>query len=305
MDEVLVSTVTLHLGRLQFAQLSGGGKNDSGSQGEESSVLLTIGSIGIDQTAAQSWQQFQHRFVTSSKCWSDTTLCGAESWAVRLRLDSRPPARPHLALAHLPEDLLTLSLAQRISRATEAQLEVYAKDLVLSFLSSTLLRLGEWGQDEVAADPLPLRLLLENITLHIEDDRPPSAPGLPPAPPLDISVPARLRVSRDRLGMLNISGEEAATPGAPTRTDLRPSEERELKELRHQLEAARTEVRLLRGRLAAKEEEAATREHEVKAEKVRLRDTRQEMEKLVLERNSLLDTLNYLQEELFKSGKKT
>jgi hypothetical protein len=28
------------------------------------------------------------------------------------------------------------------------------------------------------------------------------------------------------------------------------------------------------------------------------------MEKLVLERNSLLDTLNYLQEELFKSGKK-
>jgi hypothetical protein len=28
------------------------------------------------------------------------------------------------------------------------------------------------------------------------------------------------------------------------------------------------------------------------------------MEKLALERNSLLDTLNYLQEELFKSGKK-
>jgi hypothetical protein len=37
---------------------------------------------------------------------------------------------------------------------------------------------------------------------------------------------------------------------------------------------------------------------------VKLRETNQEMEKLVLERNSLLDTLNYLQEELFKSGKK-
>ena len=35
-----------------------------------------------------------------------------------------------------------------------------------------------------------------------------------------------------------------------------------------------------------------------------MRDTHKEMEKLVLERNSLLDTLNYLQEELFKSGKK-
>jgi hypothetical protein len=35
-----------------------------------------------------------------------------------------------------------------------------------------------------------------------------------------------------------------------------------------------------------------------------VRDTNKELEKLVLERNSLLDTLNYLQEELFKSGKK-
>ncbi len=60
------------------------------------------------------------RFVASSKCWSDSTLCGAESWAVRLRLDSRPPAQPHLALAHLPEEL-TVSLAERISRATGKQ----------------------------------------------------------------------------------------------------------------------------------------------------------------------------------------
>jgi hypothetical protein len=67
---VLVSTVTLHLGRLQFAQLSGSSShscrsssNSSNSQGEESSVLLTLGSIGIDQRAAQSWQQFQNRSV--------------------------------------------------------------------------------------------------------------------------------------------------------------------------------------------------------------------------------------------------
>jgi hypothetical protein len=63
---VLVSTVTLHLGRLQFAQLSGSSnscRSSSSSQGEESSVLLTLGSIGIDQRAAQSWQQFQNRSV--------------------------------------------------------------------------------------------------------------------------------------------------------------------------------------------------------------------------------------------------
>jgi hypothetical protein len=74
LEEVLVSTVTLHLGRLQFAQLSGSSSNScrgsssnscrSSSQGEESSVLLTLGSIGIDQRAAQSWQQFQNRSVS-------------------------------------------------------------------------------------------------------------------------------------------------------------------------------------------------------------------------------------------------
>jgi hypothetical protein len=57
--------VTLHLGRLQFAQLSGSYNTSSWQQqqeAEESSVLLTIGSIGIDQTAAQPWQQFQQRY---------------------------------------------------------------------------------------------------------------------------------------------------------------------------------------------------------------------------------------------------
>jgi hypothetical protein len=41
-----------------------------------------------------------------------------------------------------------------------------------------------------------------------------------------------------------------------------------LRELRQQLEAAQTEARLLRGRLAAKEEEVARRDQEAKLEKV-------------------------------------
>jgi hypothetical protein len=84
-------------------------------------------------------------------------------------------------------------------------------------------RLAEWGQDEVVADPLPLSLTLENITLHIEDDRPPAAPGLPSAPPLDLSVPARLRVARDRFGVVNICGAEMTEGAVAERTELCPS----------------------------------------------------------------------------------
>jgi hypothetical protein len=85
-------------------------------------------------------------------------------------------------------------------------------------------RLAEWGQDEVVADPLPLSLTLENITLHIEDDRPPAAPGLPSAPPLDLSVPARLRVARDRFGVVNICGAEMTEKRTVTeRAELSPS----------------------------------------------------------------------------------
>ena len=66
-----------------------------------------------------------------------------------------------------------------------------------------LFRLAEWGQDDgVAPNPLPLRLLVENITLHLEDDSSsPSAKN----PPLDVSMPGRIRVSRDRLGMVVVS----------------------------------------------------------------------------------------------------
>jgi hypothetical protein len=84
-------------------------------------------------------------------------------------------------------------------------------------------RLAEWGQDEVVADPLPLSLTLENITLHIEDDRPPAAPGLPSAPPLDLSVPARLRVARDRFGVVNICGAEMTEGVVAERAELCPS----------------------------------------------------------------------------------
>ncbi len=41
-----------------------------------------------------------------------------------------------------------------------------------------------------------------------------------------------------------------------------------MRELRQQLEAAQTEARLLRGRLAAKEEEVARRDQEARLEKV-------------------------------------
>jgi hypothetical protein len=87
-------------------------------------------------------------------------------------------------------------------------------------------RLAEWGQDEVVADPLPLSLTLENITLHIEDDRPPAAPGLPSAPPVDISVPARLRVARDRFGVVTICGAEMTAGAVTERAELCPSKVR-------------------------------------------------------------------------------
>jgi hypothetical protein len=58
----------------------------------------------------------------------------------------------------------------------------------------------------------------------------------------------------------------------PALTMFYSLKERELKELRQQLEAAQLEARLLRGRLAAKEEEMLKKDQEVKAEKVPYRN---------------------------------
>ena len=218
--------------------------------------------------------------------------------AIALRLDSHPPAHPAKALADLPEDL-KLSWGERVARATEGALEAEVSHLSLSANASILTKLGDWVQDEVVPAPLPTTLTIDHLTLKVNDDKLPP-PGYPAPPPLDVAV-VSLRVTRDKEGVVRV---EQGNKDSKEHSPPVPASSQSEAELRAALEAAREEVRVLRGKLA--KEEMRAKEEEEKAKMAGLEKVQAEgrVDGLVKEKRSLLDTLKYLQEELLKSGKK-
>jgi len=286
----LVTVMTLHLGRLAIAQMSGQ---------KGSSILLDATSLATSIDGNQDYQQFQFRFGQSGKAWSESTLSPPGSSAVKLRLDSVPPSNPAQALAALPADL-DIPLGEKIARVTSGLVEIEVTSLVLSYTTSILSRLGEWAQDEIIATPLPMAIKLSDLALHLIDDAPPP-PGCPPPPPIDLLVP-HLIITRDKLGMFSVSSTTTTTSEAPPQTSSTQSK-LEL-ELRNQLDTALAEVRVLRARLGEGETKVHDGEVKNKELSTKLDQVKKQMDGLVEEKKSLLDTLRYLQEELLKSGKK-
>ena len=192
---------------------------------------------------------------------------------------------------------LEVSLAEKISRISSGSLEMEVNGAKLQFLSSTLTKLSEWAQDEIIPTPLPMTIRLRNLTFKLTDDNPP-VPGCPQAPPVEFNIPGAT-LFRDEEGIFNLMSENDSEDNIekqqPSQTD---------EKLRHQLELARAEVRILRARLAEKDVKIGELECQ-KRELVQSNNhTQHRMEAIVGEKKSLLDTLKYLQEELVKSGKK-
>jgi hypothetical protein len=239
------------------------------------------------------------RFGQSGKAWSESTLSPPGSSAVKLRLDSVPPPHPAQALEALPADL-KIPLGEKIARVTSGLVEIEVTSLVLSYTTSILTRLGEWAQDEIIATPLPMAIALSELTLHLTDDAPPPL-GCPPPPPIDLLIP-HLTITRDKLGMFSVSSGSSPSSAITPQPTSTPSQVE--MELRNQLDTALAEVRVLRARLGEGETKVHDGEARNKELSTKLEQVRRQMEGLVEEKKSLLDTLRYLQEELLKSGKK-
>ena len=176
-------------------------------------------------------------------------------------------------------------------------------DLPVQLASSTLVSLQDWAQDELTPSPIPLHIYLQNITLRLEEDRPPLS-GCPAPPPLEMVVPS-LIVTRDKYGLFAVeNGPPSAAGGVPAADRKGGEDDDRFSELEGKLAAALTEVRVLRAKLAKQEEASAFKAAEVGERDKKLEAANLQVANLVEEKKSLMDTIKYLQEELLKSGKK-
>jgi len=286
--EKIVTTLTIHLGRLEAIQ-------QSRATGP-SSVLLTVGSLGLSEVPAQSWKHFQHKFSQSGKCWSESTLEPSHQ-AIRLRMNSTPPCNPASALANLPADL-DISMGEKIARVTQADLAVIVQDLPFKLCGSTTAKLGDFLQDEIIPTPLPMKVKLKNVAVNLVEDRPPKE-GSIPVPDLDLVV-KDLTLTRNIQGVFSVEsgGEEFGV--VESGGDALAEES----DVQKQLDDAMSEVRILRAKLATAEGVARSRMVEQGVKVKQLEQASSQIDALVAEKTSLMDTLKYLQMELVKSGKK-
>ena len=168
-------------------------------------------------------------------------------------------------------------------------------------MSSTLTKLSEWAMDEIIPSPLPMTININNVSLNITDDNPP-VPGCPQPPPVDFKVP-KLSLTRDKTGVFSVSSLVTSSEESST-TNKTENNSDGTSSLRSELELAQTEVRILRAKLAEKENRIVELEKRSKEmSKVSDRSSLT-INSLVEEKKSLMETLKYLQEELIKSGKK-
>ena len=63
--------------------------------------------------------------------------------------------------------MATMSLREKISRAAEAFIDIKVQNLPLQFYLSTLDGLADLFEDEIIPTPIPLKIQLENLALHL------------------------------------------------------------------------------------------------------------------------------------------
>ena len=97
----------------------------------------------------------------------------------------------------------SMSLREKISRAAEIFVDIKVQNLPLQFYLSTLDGLGDLFEDEIIPTPVPLRIQLENLALHLVEDRPSKNITSPGSLPIDVAIPSLL-VTRDRSGLFSI-----------------------------------------------------------------------------------------------------
>jgi len=330
--EGVISVATFHLGGLELIQQSIGAK---------SCIKLRCSSLYGEECPAISWEEFQSKFSSrgAGKNKYDP-LPPPSLWCFKLRFCTEAPDYKEMLTSRGVLEATSMSLKEKISRSTTAYINLRAQNLPLQFYMSTLTGIVDLVEDEIIPTPIPMEVHLENIALHLIEDRPAPNVTSPGSLPIDLAIPA-MTITRDKTGLFSFqSGEYCGDPsnggaagggsllaraslpevsGRPSVEGTPPpppmshldlvrsgaaSAETELQQrasllavdnanLRTQLEASTTELESLRAKV-----------QELEATQRALAKTQKRVLTMEQENKSLRQTLQYLQQELVKSGKK-
>lgn len=216
-----------------------------------------------------------------------------------------------------------MSLREKISRAAEAFIHLKAQNLPLQFFISTLNGLGDLFEDEIIPTPIPMKIQLDNIALHLIEDRPSPNITSPGSLPIDVAIPA-LTITRDKSGLFSIQPSESnvrsedSVAKASIPEIIHPtsscSMNHHLDLVRSGVASIETELQKRATLLAVENSNLRTMLETANAQTRDLNTRLQDMapnkameaenRRLIEENKKLKETLKYLQQELVRAGKK-
>lgn len=329
----IVSMATFKLSKVEFIQQSC----------DYSSVIkIQVSNIDNDECSSIPWDEFQTKFSSRSRGWIELPSDSDCRSRIKLRLDhslKNPEDSRRLSDASqkdtsdssrpAPQDRGRLSEQatshtsginvhdkESVMNLFEDKLEMKVANVGMSLSMSSVTGLADLAEDEIIPKPIPMQIYLENISLRLNEDRPPNNITSPGPIPIDLNV-SKLRIARDMNGVFHIEPVVTTIDESHSNTALSYDNnhtlknvecEKELKALRQsskQLKLDNEELRRRMGTLERLSEENA-RLRRVKEEsdilRTRLSTAEDDIVNLLEEKKLLHETISELRNQRLEDG---
>ncbi|GLV35400.1 uncharacterized protein CBL_01450 [Carabus blaptoides fortunei] len=286
----LVSVATFKLSKVEFLQQSAG---------FASNLKVQVSNIVSDECGSIPWDEFQSKFSSRSRAWVDLPANSNTSLSVKLRLDHDLDLSSLSAIKDM-----NMSDKTGLRKLFKDTLNIQVNDVDLILNMSTVIGLADLVEDEIIPIQIPMQISLNNIQLHLNEDRPPNNITSPGPIPIDLKV-NQLFINKDVDGVFHIMPlTQNSISSTSSSMSLREEKEREreLQTMQQTIRQLKSDNDELKRRLAAfdriSDENRVLRKTKEESEILRacLTSAQDDIAKLINDKKSLLESLQKMEE---------
>lgn len=189
----------------------------------------------------------QTKFGARCRAWNVAPYNAEATPCIALRFEEE---------LNLPEDLTSFADKKSVASFFTRNLNIKVTDFKLpSILMSTVIGLSDLAEDEIITPPIPMNVDLENIKIHIIEDRPPVNITSPGPIPMNVEI-GRMKVVRDVSGVFliqPIENEKEVVVQAGDVAWQRKEKDRELLSIQLVMQQLKMDNELLRRQVTSAE----------------------------------------------------
>ncbi|XP_078033500.1 bridge-like lipid transfer protein family member 3B isoform X4 [Augochlora pura] len=327
----IVSMATFKLSKVEFIQQS---------YGYASSIKVQVSNVGNDECSSIPWDEFQTKFSARSRGWVELASDSNCRSCIKLRLDhdlkcksdsyklsqashitnnknlQSSQSQSHNAELDVDTGVIDIHNKESVLDLFEDKLDIKVTDISMALSMSSISGLKDLFEDEIIPKPIPIQIYLESISLHLNEDRPPTNITSPGPIPIDMNI-SKLRIVRDTNGafhiepvvnMLSSHDSFVTLSNNDNQTDQNVDYEIEINLLRKSSKQLKSDNEELRRRVDTLEKlsEDNAKLMRVKEEsdtiKLHLNAAQENIQILLREKKALQETITELQSQIIGSG---